>query len=546
MAGKKPDRPTAVLNQIGQRRRLAVILPEDKGRSPKPLIVHPLAQLHHTQWDLRIFLAKDPSPSLSSTDDINLKDFKVYPFETAIELSENLVAFRPHLIFLEGTEESLDKATISRIKKVRTPILLFDDNGSQEPSHHSEKRSPLESTSASSQAVELENGVHKAPLLSTQYGDWDAYLKEFLEEQKPRVLHIITTMDVGGAEKSCIKTVSREHGTHHIIVLKGKHELAEELDKRSLDVTYLNMNSFIGVISSFPLFLKALRSFNPDRIVGWMYHGSFFGLIAKLLGYSSPQIWMIRNKSLAPEYSGKLTRILTTILGKASKSAHIFFNSFAARDSHPELASKTDSSVRQNSFDVKRFIPREISWSNLARQEIGLDSSRPIIGWVSRHHPQKGPKLFLEFASKTKEAIPNVQFLTIGKGLSSNSEIWKNSLVKHGLIENTFGFENVSDIENWYPLMDILVLTSVDESFPNVLGEAQACGINCISFDVGDAESLLYSPLFLIPNGDTSAMSEKVTDLLKLSREELLEKGLLARDHISKNFADTPGKSFTF
>lgn len=76
---------------------------------------------------------------------------------------------------------------------------------------------------------------------------------------------------------------------------------------------------------------------------------------------------------------------------------------------------------------------------------------------------------------------------------------------------------NTSDVEHYYKISRIFVLTSESEGFPNVIGEAMSAGLPVVSFDciAGPAEMITDGKDgFLIPVNDFKLLEEKLAMLI--------------------------------
>ena len=72
--------------------------------------------------------------------------------------------------------------------------------------------------------------------------------------------------------------------------------------------------------------------------------------------------------------------------------------------------------------------------------------------------------------------------------------------------------KKTESINVYYNTLDCLLLTSKDESFPNVLCEAQMAGLRCLSTDVGAAKEIINSDKYII-NYDPETVKNSILDL---------------------------------
>ena len=123
-----------------------------------------------------------------------------------------------------------------------------------------------------------------------------------------KILHCITSLDTGGAEKTLVNLVNRSKYKHLILTIKNSHKLKKFLND---EVKVINILP-ISIIRIFRLYIE-IKKFDPNIIQGWMYHGdlmsSIFGLI-----YRKKVVWNLRHGKMSFRYSSKKTIILRTFL----------------------------------------------------------------------------------------------------------------------------------------------------------------------------------------------------------------------------------------
>jgi glycosyltransferase involved in cell wall biosynthesis len=85
--------------------------------------------------------------------------------------------------------------------------------------------------------------------------------------------------------------------------------------------------------------------------------------------------------------------------------------------------------------------------------------------------------------------------------------------------------------------LDILVLLSSGEGFPNVVGEAMACGVPCVVTNVRDSSWIVSDTGISEPRQDDNALAEGIEQILNRSSEERRTLGMRARQRILKKFS---------
>jgi glycosyltransferase involved in cell wall biosynthesis len=171
-----------------------------------------------------------------------------------------------------------------------------------------------------------------------------------------------------------------------------------------------------------------------------------------------------------------------------------------------------------NGYDLAKFFP-DVSKGKSLRDDLNIDESIFLIGCVGRFHPDKGHDVLLESLSILKTRDLNWRCLLVGRDLDENNQWLSESLVSHGLEGLVYPMGSRDDIPNIMNALDLHVLASRSEGFPNVLAEAMACGTACASTNVGDAaEIILSADSLCAPN----APDELANIILKLARENKL------------------------
>ncbi len=161
---------------------------------------------------------------------------------------------------------------------------------------------------------------------------------------------------------------------------------------------------------------------------------------------------------------------------------------------------------------------------------------------VGRFITSKKQDLLITYFSKIRPSNWKVCFIGDGPKLESAKD-----LVKSLNLEDLVLFPGtIQNVQEYYLKSKIFAFTSVSEGFPNVLGEAMAAGLACISFDCEAGPSDLISDGengFLVNLNDHDSYIEKLRMLIE--NEELRQSfGLKARQSVLKYSLQDIGEQY--
>ena len=169
---------------------------------------------------------------------------------------------------------------------------------------------------------------------------------------------------------------------------------------------------------------------------------------------------------------------------------------------------------------------------------MGLPPSRLIVGLVNRYHPMKGHATFLQAARMVLDTGIEATFVCAGRDVSlANPELAE--LVRGlGLGDKVRLLGERSDTPRLFAAFDVACMTSVwGEGFPNVVGEAMACGTPCVATDIGEARNLIGSTGRVIPPRNPEVMAGAILELLLSTSETRRTVGEAARSVIASRYS---------
>lgn len=333
---------------------------------------------------------------------------------------------------------------------------------------------------------------------------------------RKKVLHVITNFSaLGGAEMMLQKLIlAQPEYDHYLISLISLSDIYEESLKQVKLSKALNWK-IKNTAKTISKLAKEIDSIQPDVIQSWMYHANFMVTIANsFCRQSYPTYWGIHHSlnSISEEsLSTKIAIYLNKYLSK--KATGIVYCAQSSLKQHMQFGFKNKNQV---------FIPNGIDLEKFRFVE--RDFSNPItIGFVGRNHKAKGIPYLFEVMSAFKDD-PRIEFRVAGKGLSLKDKEIEDLSKKFVIGTNVTLLDAVKEMEAFYHGIDVLLMTSITEGFPNVLIEAMATGAICISTDVGDARYIINDNERIAEVLNTSDLIDCINNYLKLTMVEKKQK----------------------
>jgi glycosyltransferase involved in cell wall biosynthesis len=147
--------------------------------------------------------------------------------------------------------------------------------------------------------------------------------------------------------------------------------------------------------------------------------------------------------------------------------------------------------VVPNGIDTHAMRP-DAAPGNALRRKWRIANDAFVIGCVARLDAMKDHANLLNAAASFARNHPDARFVCVGGGPSAYGEELKALASSLGLAARVVWAGEIGDVKAAYSSFDIATLSSsFGEGFPNVVGEAMACGIPVVATDVGDVWPLI-------------------------------------------------------
>ena len=168
--------------------------------------------------------------------------------------------------------------------------------------------------------------------------------------------------------------------------------------------------------------------------------------------------------------------------------------------------------VIPNGVDADRFRPQPANPA--LRQQFGLPATAPLVGILAALRPEKNHEMFLQVAAQVRGEVPAAHFLIIGDG-GERPQLEQRTAAL-GIADCVHFLGTRPDVPELLNLLDVLLLTSLNEANPVSILEGLACGKPVVATRVGSVpETVLDGQVgYLVEPGSADAMSRRVVELL--------------------------------
>ncbi len=352
-----------------------------------------------------------------------------------------------------------------------------------------------------------------------------------------RVVHLITDLDVGGAETTLVRLLGcmdRSRFDSHVVSLVAGGALERRLKNRDVPVRSLSMRR--GRPSPWAVLqLRALlRQIRPDILQTWMYHADVLGIVAARSAGVPNVLWNVRASNLDIRHYGWLTAMTRRAAARLSRQpTAIIVNSTAGRMAHEAIGYRPRIWVLiPNGIDGGEFRPDPAARTQV-RRTLGLNDATRLIGLVARFHPMKDHHTFIRAAATLCRDRPDVHVVLVGAGIDPTNRTLRSWVDVEGLVGRVSLLGHRDDVARIDAALDVAVMASSDgEGFPTALAEAMACGVPCVTTDVGDARRVLGETGRVVPPRDSEAMARECGVLLDAPVSARRALGMAARARV--------------
>jgi glycosyltransferase involved in cell wall biosynthesis len=350
-----------------------------------------------------------------------------------------------------------------------------------------------------------------------------------MKQSKETIVHVITNFaGVGGAEMMLARLIQQtEHHCEHVIIaLMETSEVYQSTLERCKAYYALGWNG-LNSLQVITQLRKLLPQFSPKSVQCWMYHANILTSLSVMGLKHPPKIfWGIHHSLSSPKEESISTKVaLAMSKFLAGKPAGIIYCAHSSLSQHRQFGfHNQNSTVIPNGVFLDEF-------------QLNTKLHQPlVVGFAGRYHTAKGYPYLFETMAKLKDQ--QIIFKIAGSGASLDNVKVKSLFEQYQLdINKVQLLDQISDMSTFYQSIDVFLMTSITEGFPNVLVEAMASGVPCISTDVGDAKYIVGNNEYIVEARDSNALRNAILKYYNLSVSEKIKLKEKSREKVEKKFS---------
>ena len=319
-----------------------------------------------------------------------------------------------------------------------------------------------------------------------------------------KLLLLTRSLNEGGAERQIVtmgKALAAQGRPPVVALFYSGGVLEKELVQAGVTVRHIGKRGRWDLATFAARFAAMVREEKPDVVYSMLPTANQVASTLKVAVPDVRIVWGIRASNMDYGDYDRLNTLTLWLQRRLSRTADaIIVNSHAGKRDLLEAGYRDRGiTVVLNGVDVNSFRRTEEGRACL-RREWGIGNEQQLVGIVARFDPMKDHQTFFKAAALVAAANPAARFVCVGTGADVLVRAAHVDAREAGIADSVIWAGSRTDMASVYSALDLCVLSSAyGEGFPNVLGEAMACGTPCVSTDVGDAAVILTGWGALVP-----------------------------------------------
>lgn len=331
-----------------------------------------------------------------------------------------------------------------------------------------------------------------------------------------RVLHVIPTLELGGASRGVLEII-------HELTVRGNYDVllcvVGDPPKSSMFVpSNIRVHFLCCPVHKRKLFIRRIlalyalvKAFNPDLI-----HAHLWPAAAAIAwvnrAFNLPIIVHIRDtppRFQQKEFRARVKRGIYKIILNQRNISFIAVSADAA-----QYAIDTLNIPQQKIHVVLNGIDTDLFMNVHLINNHSFKPDKFVVGAAGRFVPEKGHLFLLQAVNNLINQGYNIKLKLVGNG--GMRSIYENFLISHKLNDHVEILNPLQNMAYFYGLIDAFVVSSLTEGLSRVLLEAMVCGRPVISTNCAGSAEVIEHGIngLLIDKGSSEQIENAIRSLM--------------------------------
>lgn len=305
------------------------------------------------------------------------------------------------------------------------------------------------------------------------------FIEKEYKKDKIKIVHVLSGVNFGGVESVLYNYFSniKNNNIENIII---SHEKINEKNAKIFEKLGFKLYTVTpkrkSLMKNFIELKKIIGIENPDILHVHMTSSSYMALLVGCVCNVDVRIChshlsFAKITKEARVYNG-LCRIFSNVYMACSEEASRYL--FGNRNTNNKKVI-----ILKNAVQMERFKYNEDIRDKL-RKQLNLQG-KFIIGNIGRFTEQKNQKRILEIFEEIYKTEKDAELILIGSGEQKDEII--NIAKEKNIINNILFLNGITNVQDYYQVMDVFLFPSLYEGLGIVLIEAQISGLFCVTSD---------------------------------------------------------------
>ena len=312
---------------------------------------------------------------------------------------------------------------------------------------------------------------------------------------KLKICHVITRMNIGGAEENTLLTcMGLVKKGHDVTLVTGpstgpEGNLIAHEDTTGLKVVEIpQLVRSISPYKDWRTYRKLLNLFRKEQFDVVHTHASKAGILGRFAAFEADVpfiVHTVHGQAFHPFQSwlkNALFKFAERLAANRSDKIYAVAQAMIDQCVEAKIAPVEKYKVVYSGMDLSAFMNATADQG--LRKELGISDGAPVIGVIARMFPQKGYEDLMQIAPEIAGAFPDARFLLLGDG-TMRQEIERK--VQAAGLSRQFIFTGMvppNEVCRYLPFMSILVHLSYHEGLPRTAVQALAAKVPVVAYPV--------------------------------------------------------------